>query len=610
MIEKYKENFICKMTGWLFLLCTLAACNTRSYELNICDYGAVSGERSVNTALAVRDALAAAAKMDSAKLFFPAGTYHFYVDSLQGVSKAFDVQSMKNLVIDGNGAEFIFHGPLVIGTIDSCSNVTVRNFSIDWERPYITQGQIMELGDGYVDLAIDAAAYPYEISSQDSVFRGIGEGWKLGIQAYNLYDKERQEIVYRTRDMPMGRDLFSGKAREISPGVVRFFGSRTLEPELGTYIALWHGRYMTDGFYMFGSKDVTFRDIDIYHCPSHGLVGVRCENVTICNMNMKVNEKKGRVFSLIADAFHFNACRGLIKVDSCEHTGHGDDFINVHGMYVEIADIVDEYTFHTGCSERQNMTIGAGDELWFLKHDSLKRGVVNRIKAIRKETDDKGCTSRLVTLEKPMPVSIAAGDFVENKSYLADFEIRNCRILKKHRARGILVTTPGKVTIENNYFRTAGAAILIEGDVDYWYESGSCKDVRIQNNVFEDCFTSGHEWGEAVITVTPSYRPNSDHTLCYHENIRIEGNTFRHYDYALLYARAVRGLTFAGNVVERSYNYAPFYRETMFYLDGCKQADISGNRYGKDVLGMNIVTEHMKPEDIVRVDKDLKITNN
>ena len=256
------------------------------------------------------------------------------------------------------------------------------------------------------------------------------------------------------------------------------------------------------------------------------------------------------------------------------------------------------------------MTIGAGDELWFLKHDSLKRGVVNRIKAIRKETDDKGCTSRLVTLEKPMPVSIAAGDFVENKSYLADFEIRNCRILKKHRARGILVTTPGKVTIENNYFRTAGAAILIEGDVDYWYESGSCKDVRIQNNVFEDCFTSGHEWGEAVITVTPSYRPDSDHALCYHENIRIEGNTFRHYDYALLYARAVRGLTFAGNVVERSYNYAPFYRETMFYLDGCKQADISGNRYGKDVLGMNIVTEHMKPEDIVRVDKDLKITNN
>lgn len=120
----------------------------------------------------------------------------------------------------------------------------------------------------------------------------------------------------------------------------------------------------------------------------------------------------------------------------------------------------------------------------------------------------------------------------------------NCRILKKHRARGILVTTPGKVVIENNYFRTAGAAILIEGDIKQWYESGACENVQIRNNVFEDCFTSGHEWGEAVITITPSYRPDSDTALCYHKNIHITNNIFRHYDYALLYARAVKGLYF------------------------------------------------------------------
>lgn len=51
---------------------------------------------------------------------------------------------------------------------------------------------------------------------------------------------------------------------------------------------------------------------------------------------MTVNKRKGRIFSLIADAFHFNTCRGIIRIDSCIHTGQGDDFINVHGMYVEI----------------------------------------------------------------------------------------------------------------------------------------------------------------------------------------------------------------------------------------------------------------------------------
>lgn len=589
-------------------LCAMVACTSSpSYELNICDYGAVTGDSSVNTALAVRSALAIAAKMDSAKLIFPSGTYHFYVDSLQGVNKAFDLNGLHNIVVDGNEAEFIFHGPLVIGTIDSCTNVAFRNFSIDWERPYITQGQVKALGKGYIDLTIDTTAYPYEISSTDSLFRGVGEGWKLGICNYNLYDKDRQEIVYRTRDMPLGNEMFTSKACEVSPGVVRFFGSRKIDPEKGTYVALWHGRYMTDGFYLYDSKDVDFKNIDIYHCPSHGLVGVRCENVTINDMNMKVNEKKGRVFSLIADAFHFNACRGLIKVDSCEHTGHGDDFINVHGMYVEIREIEDRYTFRTGTSERQNMTIGEGDELWFLKHDSLKRTDVNRIRTIKKETDEHGATYRLVTLEKPIPACIAVGDFVENKSYLANFEIRNCRILKKHRARGILVTTPGKVVIENNYFRTAGAAILIEGDVSYWYESGGCKDVSIRHNIFEDCFTSGHEWGEAVITITPSYRPDSNNALCYHENIRIEDNVFKHYDYALLYARAVRNLAFVHNSVERSYNYAPFYRKSMFYLDGCKEVDISSNRYGKDVLGMNIETIHMLKNDFISTDKDLNL---
>lgn len=34
------------------------------------------------------------------------------------------------------------------------------------------------------------------------------------------------------------------------------------------------------------------------------------------------------------------------------------------------------------------------------------------------------------------------------------------------RARGILVSTPGKVLIERNYFESSGSAILIAGDAN------------------------------------------------------------------------------------------------------------------------------------------------
>lgn len=581
--------------------------NKESNTFYIDEFGAISNDPTINTTTAVNYAIKALHDMDSAVLVFPKGIYHFWVDSVNDFRKAFDLQKLKKLKVDGQGSRFIFHGPLMIGSIDSCENIKMENFEIDWQRPYITQGVVKSCGEQYIDLEIDKKEYPYCISEGDSLFHGIGEGWNLGVACYNLYDKDKQEIVYRTRDMPLGNEMFVSKSYEVSPGIVRFKGKMNFTPDIGTYVALWHGRYMIEGFNMFGSKNISFKDINIYHCPSHGLVGVRCENISIKNVNMKVNREKGRVFSLIADAFHFNACRGLIEIDSCTHTGHGDDFINVHGMYVEIAKIISENQFMTGTSMRQYMTIGEGDKFWFIKHKTLNREDENEIVSISDTLNDNNKPCKLVTLKLKIPDWVTDKDFIENKSYISDFIIRNCNILKKHRARGILVTTPGKVVIENNYFRTAGAAILIEGDTERWYESGGCRDVQIRNNVFEDCFTSGHEWGEAVITITPSFRPQSDTTSCYHKNIHIKNNVFRHFDYSLLYARAVDGIYFQKNKIERTYNYKPFYRKVMFYFDGCKDIRLSGNDIGKDVLGKNIVLEHTKETELKEIDTNLVI---
>jgi hypothetical protein len=39
-------------------------------------------------------------------------------------------------------------------------------------------------------------------------------------------------------------------------------------------------------------------------------------------------------------------------------------------------------------------------------------------------------------------------------------------------------------------FNTAGAAILIEGDLNYWFESGANRNVLLRNNIFEDFLAS------------------------------------------------------------------------------------------------------------------------
>ena len=91
---------------------------------------------------------------------------------------------------------------------------------------------------------------------------------------------------------------------------------------------------------------------------------------------------------------------------------------------------------------------------------------------------------------------------VENKSYVPDVLIEGC-IFRNNRARGLLLTSAGKVVVRNNRFQTPGAAVLIEGDSNYWFESGATRNILIEENEFDNCaYVSG--WGMAPVQVSPS----------------------------------------------------------------------------------------------------------
>ena len=56
----------------------------------------------------------------------------------------FLLQNLKDITFDGGGSEFIYHGKMQVAAINSCTNVTLQNFSVDWDRPMISQGEIIE----------------------------------------------------------------------------------------------------------------------------------------------------------------------------------------------------------------------------------------------------------------------------------------------------------------------------------------------------------------------------------------------------------------------------------------------------------------------------------
>lgn len=592
----------------LFLL-LIYLFNAPIYSVEIVDiasFGAVPNSKT-NVIPLIDKALEYCKGKDNVILSFPKGRYDFWPSEYH--NKSYDIGfclfKQRNLIIEGNDSEFIFHGRMQISDIDSCANIIFRNFSVDWDRPFISQGEIVECSDSFLEMKIDRERYPFIIEKSKLLF--LGEGWKLPVlTAYNnAYDKDTKEIVYNTWDNPLG-NIFSQEVEDRGGGILRFLGKPPVTLEKGTFISLFHERYAVVGFHIRNSRDITLKDLKIYHALSHGVLGERTENITMDNASMLVNESKGRVFSIIADASHFINCKGVIKIENCAHTGQGDDFINVHGKNIAIERFLNNKTIVLKNTERMKGSwryITVGDDVWLINKETAQREYIRTIESV-KPIDDVASGYK-VSFTQELPKGMDKIGFLENKTWNASLELRHCKILKKHRARGILVTTPENVIIEDNYFRTAGTAILIEGDLDFWYESGANTNVKIQNNIFEDCLTSGNahgnrgEWGEAVITITPSHKPTTDKDIPYHKNIFICNNTFKVFDAPLLRARSVGGLSFINNEIIKTYTYKPYtWQKSSFLLDGCRNVIIMDNLIDQNYKTRNIQIEHMRKNDI------------
>ena len=84
---------------------------------------------------------------------------------------------MRNVIFDAQGSELIFHGRMLPVSLINSENCTLKNFSIDFENPHISQVKILE--NDTVAGAITYEVAPWvEYEIRDSVFYAKGEGWE------------------------------------------------------------------------------------------------------------------------------------------------------------------------------------------------------------------------------------------------------------------------------------------------------------------------------------------------------------------------------------------------------------------------------------------------
>ena len=584
----------------------------------ITDFGIRPNSRE-DAVPAVQAALEACRKKQNPLLFFPAGRYDFHpqraIKKIYYESNTTDnnpkvnaimIEGFKKLVIDGAGSAFIYHGRIQPFTIDHSNHVTIRGVSIDWDFPLTAQATVLDTTAAYIDVQIDSAQYPYSIKNQQLLF--AAEGWSGKITGIMEYEQKTHLIAYRTGDAPsaLGPGWRGYKAEALGNNTIRLHHPFQRKPSPGNILVLRHNSRDHAMIFITHSNNILVEELNGYHCAGLGILSQYSGDLTFKNVAVVPNEEKGRYFSGHDDGLHFSNCKGSILVDSCRFGGLMDDPINVHGTYVKIIKKLGRNKLL--CRFMESMSVGmewseAGDKIAFINHHSLASIGHSGVTAFQ----PKSPTDFELTLSEDIPAGVKEGDGLENLNWTPALTVRNSAF-ESCRARGLLVTTPKKVVIENNRFESSGSAILIAGDVNSWFESGAVTDVLIKGNQFlAPCNTSDYQFTEAVISIFPEIPVMNDSTPMYHKNIRIVDNSFQAFDYPILFAQSVDGLQFTRNNLVRNDDYEPFHaRKATFFLSGCRNVSIKDNKVDPRLLGKNVQLQFMNKKS-VQCQKELTV---
>ncbi|QIA08887.1 right-handed parallel beta-helix repeat-containing protein [Draconibacterium halophilum] len=541
-------------------------------------------------------------KTDQPKvLVFSTGTYHFYPDGCKTKvyyeantanenpkTCAFHFENIKNLVIDGRGSHLIFHQEMQPFTFDNCQNITLKNVTIDWEQPFIAQAEVLRVTDHYMDIGLDPKETPYRLI-EGKIFFDVGNSQSNEWTKTLEFDRKGRYIVTQTGDSPcLGENWNAYHGEPTMPGIVRLHFSFKRKPQIGNYLVMQHAEPTHAGVFILESENVTVQNTRLFHAAGSGILAQYSKDLTFDRYQAIPNRAKNRYFGGGNDGLQIVNCQGNILVNNSTFHGLVNEPVNVHGISIQVKEVISdnqlECSFLNNTSKVQNWG-HPGDQLSFINGEQDSPNEQNTIKTVTPAGEEHF----ILLFEKSVSNAISVGDVIENLSWTPNLTVKNSHF-KSSRASGLLIATSGKVVIENNTFESSGSGILITGNTDNLYKSGAATDVIITENIFTSkCITSSYQYNEAIISIFPVIRAITEDMPAYHRNIRIEQNQFYPFDYPLVYALSVDGLSFNDNTVTRSYDFTPLHdRLYTFSFEYCKRLNIMNNNISEDVLGKNI----------------------
>ena len=564
-----------------------------------------------NITAVIRKSIEEAPKADL-KFVFPKGVYHFspaesfkktycitnHENGEKNIAFLFD--GFRNVKIEGDETEFVFTGAMLPFLFVNSQGIELTGCSIDWSIPFYVQGEVicsMPKSKSY-DVRFNSEGYDFQVADNRLVYPNQ-EGFSYsGIGESLVFDKYSKSPVYNSNTLDIHRKQ-NAMVEKLSNGDIRITEKIKSYPSVGSIIVFkgpnGENRY-APAIHALKSKDVVIRNVNVYHALGMGFLGEISENISLKNFNVCLREGTDRMLSATADATHFCNCRGNVVVDGCLFENMLDDGTNVHGTYVRIEKIISNRTLQAKLMHFQQGGFEfarPGDKNWFIIAPLINRQNENKIVDYRRLDD----YTMELTFVKDLPKELKEGDLVENKTWNTDsFVMKNCTI-RNHRARNIVLKTPGKTLIENNYLNSMMASILMRPEAYFWYEAGANENTVIRNNTFHKCILGGGE--QAMLFISPRFAKNFDKSGWIDKNVVFENNTIHTFDNKIIHATSVNGLVIRNNKIIQTKDFKPYNPENpLVDLFHCKDVVVKGNMYQFDT-----------PE-FIRMDEDTRQTAN
>lgn len=486
------------------------------------------------------------------------GKYYFRTD------KSIMLDGLKNVLIDADGAQFIFENPNYFHIVN-CNCIEVRGLGITWNLDVSRLASLVKIRNA----SKESHSFELEFTELNEVSSDIP------IMAFTKYDSEtltpgtrqdfKENYVYQ----------FPGSIKTVEKtghNVLKVTHDGSLDNYTdGEVYLLRHHVYGGNAFNVYNTSNITFSGIKLYAVAGMGwLIENRSEHFQLlgCVIGLDPEHDDNRI-STTADGVHIANTNGKFRISGCDFSFMGDDDVNVHDNIATVTDKLDEKTVEIYTNANN---FAAGDTAIF-----SSKGF-DRLSFSAEVTSVEG---KKLTFDKELPDYIVKDCIVSNGSIDSGNYVISGNYFHENRARGLLLQSNNGLCENNRFYKIMANPIKVIMDISsgLWLEGTGVNGLVIRNNSFVECNVV--EWSAQISISTNIDGKSADSTLFY--NITVENNSFDNFYGRLVDASNVSNLKICGNRVNNKDGRYEARRGRIIIRQSCSRVTISNNEYKASV---------------------------